>query len=275
MLSLMETASAVPNDCDEAGECGEGCGIQQRFFRMTRLALALAIIGCKPPGTSGKEHAEYLAACLQCKNENWKEKAQLLEAEVFRLQQELLLVKEVGTMENISEDLRSSLNQAVQHEDYYGYETYNEQNPGILLQCKENSDIAGYKTYSSGNYWALTKKRINPHISFFQNLVGLRKLKEYGNITNPLYSYSECSLITDSVIQLLDGLLRYCKTLKFPFSSKLLNEAVVALSGVMEHGNASNVVVFQKTEKFLKDFAKLILDNGELMRVSKVTEMYL
>ncbi|KAG2468321.1 MEI4 protein, partial [Polypterus senegalus] len=70
-----------------------GCGIQQWFFRMTKLALALAIIGSKPPGTSGKEHAEYLAACLQCKNQNWKEKAQLLEAEVFRLQQDLLLVK--------------------------------------------------------------------------------------------------------------------------------------------------------------------------------------
>ncbi|XP_066533664.1 meiosis-specific protein MEI4 isoform X2 [Hoplias malabaricus] len=60
---------------------------------MAKLAIAVAIIKSKPPGRSGRQHAEKLAASLKQQDEAWKAKAQDLKEEVLRLRQELLLTK--------------------------------------------------------------------------------------------------------------------------------------------------------------------------------------
>uniref|UniRef100_A0A667YZW8 Meiosis-specific, MEI4 homolog (S. cerevisiae) n=1 Tax=Myripristis murdjan TaxID=586833 RepID=A0A667YZW8_9TELE len=63
------------------------------LMKKARLALAVAVIKNKPPGQSGREHAEALAGQLRSLDEGWRSRAQGLQQEVLRLRQELLLAK--------------------------------------------------------------------------------------------------------------------------------------------------------------------------------------
>ena len=61
--------------------------------KKAKLALAVAVIKSRPPGKSGRLHAEDLAVKLRSQDEAWRTKAQGLQEEVLRLRQELLLTK--------------------------------------------------------------------------------------------------------------------------------------------------------------------------------------
>lgn len=61
------------------------------FLVRCKVALAVAVTQKKPPGMSGREHAEALACELQSQDESWKQKALELQREVLRLRQEMLL----------------------------------------------------------------------------------------------------------------------------------------------------------------------------------------
>lgn len=63
------------------------------YLKISKLALAFAIIHSKPPGKSCKEYTEHLAKIVSEQDFGWKSKVEVLEAEVFRLRQELLLNK--------------------------------------------------------------------------------------------------------------------------------------------------------------------------------------
>lgn len=67
------------------------------FLMKAKVALAVAIIKNKPPGMSGQEHAEALACKLKSQDESWKKKAQGLQQEVLRLQQEMLITRVTNT----------------------------------------------------------------------------------------------------------------------------------------------------------------------------------
>ncbi|KAJ8389353.1 hypothetical protein AAFF_G00120610 [Aldrovandia affinis] len=62
-------------------------------LRRVKVAVAVAVIKSKPPGRSGREQAEYLAAKLRSHGEDWEAKARALQVEVLHLRQELLLSK--------------------------------------------------------------------------------------------------------------------------------------------------------------------------------------
>lgn len=63
------------------------------YLKISKLALAFAIIHSKPPGKSCKEYTEHLAKTVSERDFGGKSKVEVLEAEVLRLRQELLLNK--------------------------------------------------------------------------------------------------------------------------------------------------------------------------------------
>ncbi|XP_019911634.2 meiosis-specific protein MEI4 isoform X2 [Esox lucius] len=71
--------------------------------KQAKLAVAVAIIKSKPPGISGRQHAEHLASKLRSQDENWKKKFHQLQGEVLRLRQELLLSRMHAKPNNDSE----------------------------------------------------------------------------------------------------------------------------------------------------------------------------
>lgn len=70
-----------------------GNSIKAWYTRSAKLAVAVAIIKSRPPGLSGRQHAEQLAARFNLFERSWKTKAEGLQEEVMRLRQELLLSK--------------------------------------------------------------------------------------------------------------------------------------------------------------------------------------
>lgn len=63
------------------------------YLKISKLALAFAIIRSKPPGKSCREYTEHLAKTVSEQDFGWKLKVEALESEVLRLRQELLLNK--------------------------------------------------------------------------------------------------------------------------------------------------------------------------------------
>ncbi|KAJ3606693.1 hypothetical protein NHX12_026212 [Muraenolepis orangiensis] len=63
------------------------------LVKKARLAAAVAVIKSRPPGVSGREHAEALAARVRSRDDGWRSRARELREEVLHLRQELLLAK--------------------------------------------------------------------------------------------------------------------------------------------------------------------------------------
>ncbi|XP_060908708.1 meiosis-specific protein MEI4-like [Labrus mixtus] len=77
----------MENQQDDSRGASQAAWILQK----ARVALAVAIIRNRPPGMSGREHAEALGCKLRTRDESWKKKAQELQQEVLSLRQESLI----------------------------------------------------------------------------------------------------------------------------------------------------------------------------------------
>ncbi|XP_058879525.1 meiosis-specific protein MEI4 isoform X2 [Acipenser ruthenus] len=284
----MDTVRRVEFDTEESERCRDDAGTNSEswYLRTSKLALALAIIGSKPPRKSGREYTEYLVTCLCSKDENWRAKAQALEAEVLRLRQKLLLTKikpkgkrDTGdnSLEILSQDLMGSLNDTTQLEGDSGCDTSSGQgnNTMSLLHSQEPAGFTSHQTslkpLCGSSYESSKEKTIRLHTQFLQNLLGLRQLTEPGYLTtDPLVSHRDVSLVTDSVCQLLRCMLSYCTNPKLLLpSSSFLLEAAQVLASVLDHGSLCKPALTQcmtRVEEFFKDLVSLILRNKELNR---------
>uniref|UniRef100_A0A096MBM8 Meiotic double-stranded break formation protein 4 n=1 Tax=Poecilia formosa TaxID=48698 RepID=A0A096MBM8_POEFO len=56
-----------------------------------QVAVAMAVVRSRPPGVSSRQHSEALGCTLRRQDGAWRERAQALQEEVLRLQQELLV----------------------------------------------------------------------------------------------------------------------------------------------------------------------------------------
>ncbi|XP_063079260.1 meiosis-specific protein MEI4 [Engraulis encrasicolus] len=187
---------------------------QTCYTKSVKLAVAIALIKGRPPGKTGRQHAEDLAARLGRSELSWKTKAESLRAEVLRLRQELLLSKMLpkhsrngnGFMESSSKDPNSSSALLLETEQTDNLDLDSgcgtENNTESLL-CgadtdKQLEDEAGPSTSCLAAAAAATTTTAHPrqprfpspsssdqqdrellaHARFLQNLCGLRKLPD-------------------------------------------------------------------------------------------------
>uniref|UniRef100_A0A8C3IIK9 Meiotic double-stranded break formation protein 4 n=1 Tax=Chrysemys picta bellii TaxID=8478 RepID=A0A8C3IIK9_CHRPI len=213
------------------------------YLKISKLALALAIIHSKPPEKSSKEYTEHLAKIISGQDFKWRSKVEALEAEVLRLRQELLLNKICPRfcLEN-SKSLNCNTS-----------------------SCTFNSEILPILNTHCTN----KEKTLAAHMQFLQHLLELRKLTEAGGLKTVFTKLeSDCSTISDSVSRLLDGLLTFYKNPKFPVSN-FLTEAVSVLINLITDANLSNHVLkmcFEKLEEFKKNLVQIILSNSNINR---------
>uniref|UniRef100_A0A8C4W001 Meiotic double-stranded break formation protein 4 n=1 Tax=Gopherus evgoodei TaxID=1825980 RepID=A0A8C4W001_9SAUR len=213
------------------------------YLKISKLALALAIIHSKPPEKSSKEYTEHLAKIISGQDFKWRSKVEALEAEVLRLRQELLLNKICPRfcLEN-SKSLNCNTS-----------------------SCTFNSEILPILN----THCTSKEKTLAAHMQFLQHLLELRKLTEAGGLKTVFTKLeSNCSTISDSVSRLLDGLLTFYKNPKFPVSN-FLTEGVSVLINLITDANLSNHVLkmcFEKLEEFKKNLVQVILSNNNINR---------
>eukprot|EP00062_Callorhinchus_milii_P000063 gi/632933752/ref/XP_007886476.1/ PREDICTED: meiosis-specific protein MEI4-like [Callorhinchus milii] len=275
------------------------------YLKISKLALALAVIGRRPPGKSSREHAEHLARNLCHEEVNWKRKAEAWKAEVLHLRQELLLSrmrsmpglpsgigdKSVSSLETPCQDSLISKNDFCHLEDS-GCDLTNGQgsadtqdllvNHGLghlnayLLTGKEAMVSPDATLISAGSNPAKKEesqekeKMLRLHTQFLQSLIRIKKLTADRTLTAAsLLPGSDCSVVTDSVSQVAESLLAFCQKPRYPLSASLLMEVTQTLVCLMDDATLPKMVLahcMKRVEELMKKFIKVLLVNSEVNR---------
>uniref|UniRef100_A0A8B9RJV5 Meiosis-specific, MEI4 homolog (S. cerevisiae) n=1 Tax=Astyanax mexicanus TaxID=7994 RepID=A0A8B9RJV5_ASTMX len=199
-------------------------------LRTAKLAVAVAIIKSKPPGVSGRQHAEILAARLKKQEETWKAKAEDLKEEVLQLRQELLLTKLLSKPRKSAEAER-----------------------GECVCVSPSHFLTNYILHSCH---ALSKR-----MQFLQHLSGLRRWSGPALVVD-----GDGAVVWDSVLYLLSSVIEAFKQAsgnKALPDPPLLLQASRAAAQALEQGRPSAQHLGQM-EDLLKELLDLLLSNSEL-----------
>ncbi|KAF7247077.1 Meiosis-specific protein MEI4 [Varanus komodoensis] len=262
------------------------------YLKTSQLALALAIIRSKPPDKSSKEYAEHLAKIISRQDSKWKLRAEVLEAEVLHLRQQLLLSTffpglrgENRTPDAVGEALLPS-----NTEDYSGHfedsgcDVSSDYIAGVpetvptfnFRECGCSSSISDV---SSSRLPLLTSSCVSKrdsvvsHMQFLQHFLELKKLSEAGGLRTDFKKLgNDCSTITDSFSQLLDGLVTSYSLSELPFSD-VMHQAVCVITKLLSDADVSSQILgkcFKKLEDSMKRLVAVVLNSSNLNRVSKM-----
>uniref|UniRef100_A0A663NF33 Meiotic double-stranded break formation protein 4 n=1 Tax=Athene cunicularia TaxID=194338 RepID=A0A663NF33_ATHCN len=249
-------------------------GVFVWYLKISKLALAFAIIRSKPPGKSCKEYTEHLAKTVSEQDFGRILKVEVLEAEVLRLRRELLLSKICPRfcLENGKPDASAETLLDQECINPVSYSSQLEDSGCDVSNDCHNIDPSKHwlETISPLNLCCTSKEEsLTAPVQFLQHLLEIRKLSE-GGILQADFTELENDPFTicNSVSQLLDGLTVFYKSPKFPVSN-VLTEAVSVLISLITDTKLSNHVLkkcFKKLEEFKKNLIQIILRNGSVNR---------
>ncbi|KAB0349103.1 hypothetical protein FD754_013960, partial [Muntiacus muntjak] len=118
---------------------------------------------------------------------------------------------------------------------------------------------------------------LSSHMHFLQHLLGLKNLTESEHLKTDFSHFENASAtVSDSVLQLLDGLIAFYRAPKLPCSS-FWTEAIDTLARLIGDCNLSNHILrkcSKKLEEFEKTLLQAILRNNHINRVSS-TQLFL
>ncbi|XP_073935657.1 meiosis-specific protein MEI4 isoform X1 [Castor canadensis] len=250
--------------------------VQTWYFRTSKLALALAIIRSKPAEKSSREYTEYLATLVSEQESKQRSKVAALEAEVLQLHQKLLLSRicaESFKNGNLPAQEPTSSQNTLTLMDDSGCDLSNEQRtePSELsLHSVESCTPLPFLPLPLVKRpCATTENPLSSHMQFLQHLLELKKLTESGTLkTDLIHLEKDSSTVSDSVLQLLDGLITFYRNPQLPFS-KFWTEAVGTLASLTSDCNLSNHVLkkcYKKLEEFEKTLLQALLGNNNINR---------
>ncbi|XP_026163949.1 meiosis-specific protein MEI4 [Mastacembelus armatus] len=193
-----------------------GASQAEWFCMKAKIALAVGVIKSRPPGMSGREHAEALACRLQSQEESWKDRAQRLQQEVLRLRQELLLTRVTSdaksstetagcdsTMDDVSQDLFGSGSVLHSTEPQLNSDS---ETPELFLQDPQSAITPPSPTTHS----SFPAGPLHPHVQFLQALCALQRVGGNSRSLEALWfspGGDAGSVLVDSVCQLLDSVV--------------------------------------------------------------------
>ncbi|XP_030051486.1 meiosis-specific protein MEI4 isoform X2 [Microcaecilia unicolor] len=264
--------------------------VQAWYFKMSKLALAIAIIRSTPAGKSSKEYAEYLSKVICGRELSLRAETERLKGEVLRLRQELLMSKICPINENPS-ITSTSTSQCLDHGNSLKYSSQPEDDSGCDIPDEEGFDSAemvhrfehssqchrnlpsfkfsfSVPPTSETNY-DYKETIISASTQFLQHLLRLRMLTKTGSVLTNFSLYgSDFSIISDSVFGLLDCLIIFCKNPNF-LGSALQKEAVCVLTDVLTNSSLCDYLLkthFNKLREFETDVIQCILVNRDINR---------
>ncbi|KAG8582065.1 hypothetical protein GDO81_007900, partial [Engystomops pustulosus] len=250
-----------------------------------KVALAMAIIRNKPEGMSSRQYTEELAKSLSDQGVNLKVKVKELEAEVLHLRQELLLHRihkeQLSANISLTPDLQErtgDLEPVNLLQDDSGCDISNEDGVDALTasQSSNNCDqTCRNLSFSASplNHLPIIKsfsfgeEQLSNQIQFLNHLLGLGKLTT---------AQSHCTVVTDSVSGLLNGLLSFYKNPK-PSVLRVQTEAFKTITNLLTNSHLPKNI-FQVCMNSLEDFERRliqsILSNDSIDRVSDSVIIY-
>ncbi|XP_071995654.1 meiosis-specific protein MEI4 [Engystomops pustulosus] len=253
----------------------------QSSLQMTaKVALAMAIIRNKPEGMSSRQYTEELAKSLSDQGVNLKVKVKELEAEVLHLRQELLLhrIHKEQVMENANISLTPDLQERTGDlepvnllQDDSGCDISNEDGVDALTasQSSNNCDqTCRNLSFSASplNHLPIIKsfsfgeEQLSNQIQFLNHLLGLGKLTTaQSHVTDFTKFGNDCTVVTDSVSGLLNGLLSFYKNPK-PSVLRVQTEAFKTITNLLTNSHLPKNI-FQVCMNSLEDFERRLIQS--------------
>ncbi|XP_015267536.1 PREDICTED: meiosis-specific protein MEI4-like [Gekko japonicus] len=251
------------------------------YLKISQLALALAIIHSKPPDKSSKEYTEHLAKVVSGPDSKWKSKVEALEAEVLHLRQQLYLSKLSSglCLENtvIGETVLST-----NTEDWADH--FEDSGCDVSSNCiadpLENLPTSAPTECGSNSSVSVVLSSVHPvltpchafktdylvaHMQFLQRILELKNLAESGGLRTDLKKLGiDCSKVSDSLSQLVDGLVTSYSLPELPFPI-FLKQTVFVITRLLSDADLSHQIVgkcFRKLEESIKGLVAIVLNNS-------------
>ncbi|XP_054827349.1 meiosis-specific protein MEI4 [Eublepharis macularius] len=258
------------------------------YLKISQLALALAIIRSKPPDKSSKEYTEHLAKIVSRSDSKWKSKVEALEAEVLRLRQQLHLSKLFSgfCLENRNSAIIAETALSTNTEDCADHceDSGCDVSSNCIADTQENCLTSTQSDCGSNSSTSVILSSAHPiltpchafktdslvaHMQFLQRFIELRKLTEAGGPRTDLKKIgSDCSKISDSLSQLVDGLVISYSLPELPFSI-FLKQTILVITKLLNDADLSSQILgkcFRKLEDSIKRLVAIVLNNSNLNR---------
>ncbi|XP_023134987.2 meiosis-specific protein MEI4 [Amphiprion ocellaris] len=275
-LRLMQTEEGSSTGASQAGW----------FLMKAKVALAVAVIKNKPPGMSGRAYAEALACKLKSQDESWKEKAQRLQQEVLRLQQEMLITKvtsksntEAGDddnkMDDASQDLFGPGSEVYSAEPDCGSET-----PELLQLPPDRAiTLPAPPAHPSSFHGSPQGDTLFPHVKFLQSLCALHRVEGNNRGLEALWfspgGDAGCVLM-DTVCQLLESVVVACKDPPALGPRDLVLQACQTAARAMDlycSQRLPSVEFMRRVEEPLKELTRTLLHRNQPSRLQAAEKL--
>ncbi|XP_008395234.1 meiosis-specific protein MEI4 isoform X2 [Poecilia reticulata] len=201
-----------------------------------QVAVAMAVIRSRPPGVSSRQHSEALGRTLRRQDGAWRERAQALQQEVLRLQQELLVSRATDNtnrswetadgaiMEDLSQDLFGPGSPAFSADPPPDRDS---ETPDLLLHSPPPLPPPPSRLQSDP--WS---DALLPHMRFLQSLCSLQRLDGSSAALAP-EGHGD-SAASETVFLLLDSVAAACRAPPPPGLPDLLPQACRVASRALD-----------------------------------------
>ncbi|XP_021169283.2 meiosis-specific protein MEI4 [Fundulus heteroclitus] len=242
---------------EEGRSTGNGSSRAAWLLTQAQVAVAVGVIRSRPPGTSGREHAEELGRRMRRQEAAWRETAQVLRQEVLRLRQELLMSRSLveaersrqttadAVVEDTSLDLFAPLSGADPPPDR------DSETPDLLLQ----EPAAPPQQRHCGSDALL------PHMRFLQHLCSLQRLDASSSGLQPPDGDGG-SVVAQTVCLLLDSVAAACRDPPALAPPDLLLQACRVASRASEllcSAGRPSVDFMRRVEEPLRELTQMLL----------------
>ncbi|XP_014831113.1 PREDICTED: meiosis-specific protein MEI4-like [Poecilia mexicana] len=206
-----------------------------------QVAVAMAVVRSRPPGVSSRQHSEALGRTLRRQDGAWRERAQALQQEVLRLQQELLVSRatdntnsswetaDEAIMEDLSQDLFGPGSPAFSADPPPDHDS---ETPDLLLHYPPPPPPPPLPSSSSRLRTDPWSDALLPHMRFLQSLCSLQRLDGSSVALAP--EGHGGSAASETVFLLLDSVAVACRAPLLPGLPDLLPQACQAASRALD-----------------------------------------
>ncbi|XP_014909941.1 meiosis-specific protein MEI4 [Poecilia latipinna] len=231
-----------------------------------QVAVAMAVIRSRPPGVSSRQHSEALGCTLRRQDGAWRERAQALQEEVLRLQQELLVSRatddtnsswetaDEAIMEDLSQDLFGPGSPAFSADPPPDRDS---ETPDLLLHYPPPPPpLPSSSSRLQTDPWS---DALLPHMRFLQSLCSVQRLDGSSVALAP--EGHGGSAASETVFLLLDSVAATCRAPLPPGLPDLLPQASRAASRALDLlccGRPS-VDLQRRLEEALRELTQMLL----------------
>ncbi|XP_030578016.1 meiosis-specific protein MEI4 isoform X2 [Archocentrus centrarchus] len=245
------------------------------FSTKAKVAVAVAVIRNRPPGMSGRQHAEALGRELRLQDEGSKKKAEELQQEVLRLRQEVLMAKatSAGTsstqaadssgMDDPSQDLFGSGSVGFSEELQPDCDS---ETPDVFQQNAEPPAASPPPPVPSGHR---EEDALCPHVQFLQSLCALHRVEGRGKGLEALWFGRDGdagSVLADTVCRLLDSVVAACRDPSVLGSHNLVLKACQVAARAMDlycSQRLPSAELMRRGEEPLRELSRMLLHSDQ------------